>query len=495
MRLSGLALRFSADRIRLVDAFSIEPRIVQIPIRSVRSLPRLASTRSVLLHPLTIATLVWGTLLVFYALHFSALLRFTTLDLLSVIFAIWTPFALVAFCFWLLRPKLLRRRYRVPRLSSTRLRLMETRLRLLWRVWLCAAIFETFVSGGVPLVWLFTNPSKTYFDYGLPSLHGLVNSLLFALTLCHFLLYLLTGEKRHLRIPAFCIAWCVLLVTRGSLFFIGLECVILLARIRPVRIKLLGRFAASLVCIVLLFGWAGDLRTGAETFRELAQPTDSYPRWLPSGMLWVYIYVTTPLNNLEFSLRSRKPDRNPLLPHTLSILLPSVLRNYVYGDASAAADVLTSELVESNFNVSTAYSGPAQDFGLPGIVVFGLLAASACHRFWYKSDLRSQLIFAMLAQCLVLSLFYNLFLSLPIIAQAGWFYVVFRKPRQQVSRCKPRSLLFSDIVVGIPSVTAPRLKQIIQSSSHNRSTLMACAQISVESYPRERGKETAWKPE
>jgi len=423
-------------------------RILRNVFQSRRAVSRLASKRNLLLHPLTIATGVWGTLLVFYALHLSDLLRFTTGELLPVTLAIWMPFALVAVGSSLWRPKILRRPYRLVRPGPTRLRSIERRLRICWRVWLCAAVFETLVSGGLPIVWIFTNSSKTYFDYGIPSLHGFVNSLLLSLALCRFLLYLLTGKRRHLRIPVFCMVWWILLVTRASLFFTGLECAILLLRIRPIRVTVLSRIAAAVICVVVFFGWVGDLRTGADTFRELAQPTRSYPLWLPSGILWVYIYATTPLNNLNYSLLSRTPERNPLLPHTLSILLPTVLRNYVYGDAAAAGDVMTAELVESQFNVSTAYSGPAQDFGLPAVFFFSLIMASACQWFWYKPDMRSQLVFAVLAQCLVLSLFYDLFLSLPILAEIGWFYLIFRKPRARGSPMRVHSLRLSDPTTG-----------------------------------------------
>jgi hypothetical protein len=328
--------------------------------------------------------------------------------------------------------------------------LIERRLVFLWRLWACAAVFETVVSGGFPIVWIVTNPSKTYFDYGIPSLHGFVNSLLLAISLSRFLLYLLTGERRHLAVPAFCMVWWILLVTRGSVFFLGLECTILILRIRPLRAKLLARFAAAIVCVVLFFGWLGDIRTGAETFRELAQPTDSYPRWLPSGILWVYIYATTPLNNLYYTLKSRKPEQNLLLPHTLTTLLPTVLKKYVYGDGSVAAEALKGELIESNFNVSTAYLGPAQDFGLSAIFLFSLITASACQWYWYKSDLRSQLIFAVLAHCLILSLFNDLFLYLPIIAQIGWFYLIFRKPRAAAFRREVQSFGLPDGATGTP---------------------------------------------
>lgn len=386
-----------------------------------------ASSRSLLLSPLTIASGLWGMLMLLNALHLSKLLRFSFSDLAPIALAIWLPFVLVAAGFALWRPRILRRRYRLEAPPATQLVIIEKRLRYLWGVWLLAALVETVASGGLPLVWLFTNPSKTYFDYGLPSLHGLINSLLLALTLCRFALYLLTGNKRHLGIPLFSLVWWIVLISRGTLLFTLVEWAILLLRIRDVQAKTLIKIASGMVVVILLFGWVGDLRSGADRFRQLAQPVDSYPQWLPSGVLWVYIYATTPLNNLYYSMLSRSPERNILLPHTLSLLLPTVVRNVVYGDASAAADALSGDLIEANFNVSTAYLGPAQDFGLPAVFLFSITTAFACQWFWYKPDMRSQLCFAVLALCLVFSVFYDLFLSLPVVTQLFWFYILLRK--------------------------------------------------------------------
>lgn len=410
-----------------------------------------ASKRNLLLHPLTITSVLWGMLMIFYAFHFSNLLLFSTPELLPVTLAIWIPFGLVALGSFLWRPRALRRRYRLQLPGLAQLVTIEKRLRSLWYLWLVLAVFETLFSGGFPIVWGFTNPSKTYFDYGLPSLHGFVNSLLLAIALCRFALYLLTGNRRHLIIPLFSLIWWIMLATRGTFLFTLVECMILLLRIRRIRSKTINRIAAGALLVVLLFGWLGDLRSGADRFRELAQPASSYPQWLPSGVLWIYIYATTPLNNLVYSMVSRRPEGNPLLPHTLSLLLPTVARNYVYGNASAAADEITGDLIEANFNVSTAYLGPAQDFGLPAIFLFSLIAASACQWFWYKPDLRSQLCFAVFAMCLIFSLFYDLFLSLPIIAQLGWFFLIFRRERtRSVATQQGHNLLVSGATARTP---------------------------------------------
>jgi oligosaccharide repeat unit polymerase len=394
------------------------------------TMPTLAAKRNAMLHPLTIATIMWGALLGLYALHFSNLLLFRILDLVPIALAIWTPFAIVALGYALWRPRILRHRYKLKALGATQLAVIEKRLKLLFRFWVVTEIFETFISGGLPITWLFTNVGKTYKDYGIPSLHGMANSLIMALALARVGLYLFSGEKRHLRVPLFSIVWWMVVIARGPLISSLLECSVLWLCIRPTNWKTIARIAVYSMLVVLSFGWVGDLRTGADTFRELARPSANYPQWLPSGILWAYIYATTPFNNLVYQESYREPLDNPLFPHTFAPVLPTVVRNYLVGedagDQSAVVDAVVS-------NVSTAYAGPLEDFGLPAVFLFSTVVAIFCQWFWYKPDFRSVLIFGVLAQCLVFSVFFNLFLSLPFITQVGWIALIFRRTGRSAS--------------------------------------------------------------
>ena len=414
-------------------------REVEVPFAMKRgktgvAISTLAPRRNVVLHPLAVITGIWGLLLGLYALHLSELLLFPFVDLIPIALAIWSPFAIVAVGCTLWRPRALRQGYRLTAFSQAQLAVIEKRLGLLFGFWLAAAIFETFASRGVPIVWLFTNPAKTYKDYGVPSLHGLVISLLLALTLSSVGLYLSSGERRHLRLLLYSIVWWIVSVARGPLLSSLAECSVLWLCIRPVNMKTIGRMTAYGVLVVLAFGWVGDLRTGADKFRELARPSANYPQWLPSGVLWAYIYVTTPLNNLVYQSLSEEPEENPLLPHTLWQVFPTVVRDYVY------KDVRGEDLVDAVVsNVSTAYAGPLHDFGLPGVFLFSTVAALLCQWYWYKPDLRSVLAFAVLAQCLVFSVFFDLFLSLPVITQLGWIALIFRKTGENAHPCPSAS--------------------------------------------------------
>ena len=315
--------------------------------------------------------------------------------------------------------------------------MMRHRLAQGLKLWVVAATLETIVSRGVPLAWILARNGRANFEYGIGSVHGMVNALLMALATAYWALYLYTGERRFRRFPLFALVWAIVLVSRGTLLVLLLEYAVLYLRLRPIRPTAFLRLGVLGVLVVILFGFIGDLRSGAGAFRQLAQPTENFPDWAPSGALWAYIYTTTPLNNLLLTMHTRRPAYNPLLPATAATLFPSILRNIIYG-AELAKESQEGELQNQALSVSTAYVGPFQDMGEYGMVFFSVVAALLCQTFWYKSGFWNIFIFSVFTQALILSLFYNLLFSLPILGQLIWYRYFTRMPARAV---QPLALL------------------------------------------------------
>jgi oligosaccharide repeat unit polymerase len=375
-------------------------------------------TRTVLLHPIAVFSAVWLSVVLLYSLHLSRLLLYSTSEVLSATSYIWVPFVTIVVLYSAFH-HMNRLAYR-PEATKQCIdfELLERRLTLWFRIWLVVSAAEIVISGGIPIIWLVRGSAKTYVDFGIPSLHGLVNSLLVSIAVCRVALYFLTGKWRHLKIPAFVLAWSVLVVTRQLMLVSLLEYVVVFLSVKKIGLKTVARVVVGFVTLIFVFGILGDMRSGSEAFRLVAQPTDRYPDWLPSGVLWVYIYVTTPINNLIYTMHSVQPESNFLFPNTAATLFPSVIRSIIYGSQVGQAE--SGNLVTQAFNVSTAYVGPYQDYGIVGMILFSLLAGFACQFFWYRSGLRDILIFSVLTQCTVLTLFFNLFLALPVITQVFW---------------------------------------------------------------------------
>ena len=379
--------------------------------------------RIALLHPVLILSSVWLTVVALYSLHLSHLLQYSTPEVLNVTCYILLPFITAAILISTLHHVTVLAYPSGQAKVHVDFELLEWRLRTWVRIWMVVTTFEIAISGGIPIIWLLRHSAKTYVDFGIPSLHGLVNSLLVSVAICRFTLYLLTGKRRHLVIPGFVLLWSIIVVTRQLMLSALLEYVILFITLKTIRKGTAIRIILAAIFVILLFGFVGDLRSGAEAFRMLAEPTAQYPDWLPSGVLWFYIYIATPVNNLVYTMHSFHPVDSLLFPNTAATLFPTVLRGLIYGNQVGQAE--SGNLVTQAFNVSTAYIGPYQDYGVAGIILFSVMTGLVCQFFWYRVSLRDRLIFAVLTQCLVLTLFFDLFLALPVITQTIWLFYFF----------------------------------------------------------------------
>jgi oligosaccharide repeat unit polymerase len=383
----------------------------------------IASIRTAVLHPIVLFVSVWVGVALLYSLHLSELLIFKETEVEAVVFGILLPYIVAAMGVTLLH-RVLRRCVGSQSLpASLDLTRLDNRLKLLFRIWLIASIFETVFSGGLPLVWLLEGSSKTYGDFGIPSFHGLGNSLIQAVAIAKVGLFLVTRKRRHLLVPGFVVAWSIVAITRNMMIVVLTEAAVATLLFHRIRLKIVLRGASALLAVVLLFGVIGDARSGADKFRVLARPTDSYPEWMPSGVLWVYIYLTTPINNLLYTMDNFAPLRDPLFPSTTALLFPSVVRDEIYG--GKAKEAARGDLLTDAFNASTAFVSPYQDAGYAGIFLYSSLIGLLGSLYWRRNNLRDVLIYSVVAQCVIFTVFFNHLFNLPILGQIPWLYIIF----------------------------------------------------------------------
>jgi len=380
-----------------------------------------------IVHPLLMAVTVWAGVGVLYSLHFSLILIYGDPELLYTLSLILLPYVTVSLIVFV--GKIFFGRARKPPLSysESHMARFEGRLTAAFRIWAGLAVFETIATGGLPLFWIFLAPSKGYADYGIPSIHGFVNSILLATATASFALYLQTYNKRHLRYSLFAIGWSILILSRGVALVLLLQYAALFLRLRTIGVVTLGKLGIGLVGFLFLFGIAGDFRQSntGEIFTALAQPSADYPEWMPATVLWSYIYTSTPINNLIYTMESVKPEDNWLFPNTASELFPTVLRKVIYSGKTAQTS--QGQLVVKTLTASTAFVGPWQDFGAFGIILMSSMSAILGRFFWSQRNFQGVLIFAVMTQCLILTLFFNNYLALPVLFQNIWF-IVFLMP-------------------------------------------------------------------
>nr|MBB6138204.1 oligosaccharide repeat unit polymerase [Mucilaginibacter sp. X5P1] len=305
---------------------------------------------------------------------------------------------------------------------------LKKRIFRFFYLWAIVSIFEIIASGGVPIVWLFTGSSKDYMDFGIHSIHGLMNALELSLGILGYYVYRVTKEKKFLFLTFTFFIWNLIIITRQVDVVLIVEVFFVYLLLSDNKLKLIRNILISSLLFVILFGIAGDARSGADSFTQLAQPTDNWPDWLPSGFLWVYIYITTPLNNLLFSFTFSIKHYQFLFPNTLSLLFPSFIRGLIYGPEGG--DV-SGNLVTDAFNVSSAFASPYQDMGYYGIMLFSVFAGAFTNVVWWCKGIKRVFFRAIIAQILILSIFFNHFFYLPVSFQFVWILIILRNYKNE----------------------------------------------------------------
>ena len=391
-----------------------------------------ACLQSVMIHPVTLFSAVWIFTLGLYSMHLSKLLVFSTSDAARAIAWILLPFWgvwILAALMWGLSPKIAPSSARFDITDPDALQAIERRVNRLFLYWLALTLIEVVFSGGVPLLWLLRGANKDYTKFGLPVIHVFAGSLIGVLGATNVALYLLRGGRRRLAIPAFHLLWGVVIVSRGLIMVTLLEYGILWACLRGIRPKVIFRGMVAAVLMVLMFGYLGDMR-GVGQFRKVARPTENYPEWLPSGVLWLYIYISSPLQNLIQTTTSMTPADDLLFPRTLIDVYPTPLRNALFGK-DYAEEQASGDLIESSLNVSSAFVGPFRDYGFFGISsysgVLAILALFAWNR--RRRTLRDQIFYAVVVECLILTVFWNFLFYNAFASQFFWIFYIFRSGR------------------------------------------------------------------
>lgn len=289
----------------------------------------------------------------------------------------------------------------------------------LFRFWLILAGAQIIAMGGFPLLWLLIGDDRSYRDFGFLSLNGLINSLILACAMSGVFYWLTTNKKRYLWLAGLSAIYSILIFNRQMLFTLGFEVIVLYLIQRPVGIKVVARLLIPVVLLVVVNGIIGNYRTGDEELKELFQVRYEYSQY-PGSVLWLYAYVTTPLNNLINTIYTMDPSYNPLFFNTVSYLFPSVLRVEIFSNVQ----LLSANLYSGAFTVSTAFVDPYLDYGMAGMAIYGVLFGFIAQLTWFYPTPRSRLMYCVLAQSALLSIFTNFLFYLPSIFQLFWIYLI-----------------------------------------------------------------------
>jgi oligosaccharide repeat unit polymerase len=287
----------------------------------------------------------------------------------------------------------------------------------------------------MPLLGLLgLGPYVRYTEFGLPSLHGLLNAILLVLSNYSFHTYLQTRQRKYLGYYLLTLAWPIALVTRQLLMSILIQSSLIYAfhrrsiwlnasgrRPRQMFLPLLPgrRFIGIGLCVALafyVFGTLGDVRNvGARHLSDALQPLVEVQGVVGTSLLWVYWYWVSPLGNIVQNIETVAPTYIPL--HLIETAVPSVVR----GALNIVPQGETWELATELSNVSSFHQPFLLDFGIMGALMAYVVLAVLVY-YLYTKAMRSPLIcwrfaYIVAAHDIILSPFTNFFTHLVFMAQ------------------------------------------------------------------------------
>lgn len=304
---------------------------------------------------------------------------------------------------------------------------------ILWLfiIWFFVEIIEVLYSGGVPVLWKIIGSSKGYFDFGIPSVHGLMNAFGLVIITMATYLYEKTRKIDHKR--NFWL-WGIIGVMLGFYCVILTRQVLISAVLQIVVMKLLfvsGKTWRKVVIWgivgviggVMVFGVLGNFRTGYENFLRVSAIKDE-PNEIMAGPLWVYMYLTMTITNINEMVGLGIDDFG--INWVLQRRIPSVLDDTV----SFTNTRKINYLVVTSYNASGFFSDYYLALGNNGVAaissLYGLLGGYFWFRLRTKRNAKYMIYYAIYMQFILLSFFADYLVFFADGTQLIIVYLIFK---------------------------------------------------------------------
>jgi len=286
---------------------------------------------------------------------------------------------------------------------------------LLYSLW----IVEFIHAGGIPLFLIVLGKPFNYRTFGVPTLHVFLVtfSSFYAAYLFHA--YLISRKKIVLFFCLLNLLVALLIMNRGmlltnlsTLFFIYIFTKESIKNI--LTLKRVSMLLITIIILFFLFGAIGTMRVSREIKRlydrslvyEVGNATPSFQKSIiPSEFFWSYIYITSPLANLQYNISNTQPE---LTGENFLLLI----NNEVLPDALSKRLTATFNLLEKpnyqiaeNLNASTVFSGSFTYWGWPGMLFMLSLILVIPFLFRFPGLAESPLLITTLAMVNTLYLF------------------------------------------------------------------------------------------
>ena len=285
-------------------------------------------------------------------------------------------------------------------------------------------LFEVAYFRGAPLFTALGYGTIGYHDFGIPTLHGLLSAIVLSLSMYALYSYLKTSSKKFLCYYSVTLLVPVLAMSRGGLVSFAIQSVLIYVIFSGLSFAKLLRLALIFLIGIMIFGYIGELRNSDVVgLYDSFFIADNYPEYMPKGFIWVYMYITTPLNNVN-NVIAHYNDWAFNVYGVFHGFLPTFIRQYF--DAPQIVN-----LVNEAFNVSSFMPVYLYSFGYYGSLIFYFLSSfvAVFISYKYRQTLKLSYGFAaiILMHSAVLSIFSDFYFLQVYFFQLLIQFLVFRK--------------------------------------------------------------------
>lgn len=290
---------------------------------------------------------------------------------------------------------------------------------LIW-VWFAVYLINIFGSGGVPLLWSILGDSRTYADFGLPTLGGLGNMLrAFILTSCYILYFHsslhVSKKRRYLWIGVFLIISALFIEnSRGAGVVLVLHPIAIHFLFYDLKISSLAKLLLISLFSVIFFGFLQVLRysNGLDGIKDYARDSGFGDISLVQVlMIPALMYISMPVINTDLNVNSSEFLKfDPYF--SLQGVIPTFVRDKIFEKGEYGL------LVNDANNASGFFVPFVRDFGQLGafiIVSIIMLFAAYCYVKARSGNLFYVLCYPPIFMSIALSFFSLYFTSLVVV--------------------------------------------------------------------------------
>lgn len=230
-------------------------------------------------------------------------------------------------------------------------------------------VLDFSYCGYIPLISILNGSVGVYLNFGIPSVHVFIATMLTFCGIYNGYLFLLFKDKKDFFLMILSLLYFTLIYSRGLLLFIFICLICLFFVDKKIRFKHIIALVLMATIGVFLFGIFGNIRSGYEwnDSWEIIHwaKIDVDRKNILSSVYWVYEYMICSLRNLNYNIINFKYDYS--FNNFISVIIPDFISKRVFNYD------ISYKLIVPAFTTGTAYLLDYVTFGTLGLYISFLM--------------------------------------------------------------------------------------------------------------------------